>query len=126
MARLPVVGSDTSTWGTVLNTYLEVGHDTTGINKGPLVETTKSAGYTIAITDNGTRIVATAAITLTVPAVGTLGDGFECEIVNDSGGTVAIDGPGSTNVSMDDGDVACLLEANGKQRVAKGVSTVIS
>lgn len=96
------------------------------INKGPVVETLQASGFTLATTDNGTRIVATAAITITVPALGTLGDGFECEIVNDSGGTVTIDGPGSTNVSMDDGDVACLLEVNSKQRVAKGVSTVIS
>lgn len=91
-----------------------------------MVETTQGTNYTLATTDNGTRIVVTAAITITVPTVGTLGNGFECEIVNDSGGTVTIDGPGSTNVSMSADDVACVLEANGKQRVVDGTSTVIS
>ena len=50
----------------------------------------------------------------------------ECEIVNDSGGTVTIDGPGATNVSMAGGDVACVLEFNGKQRVVDGAATLIS
>ncbi len=110
----------------MLNAYLLLGHDATGRNIGPLVETIKSAIYTLATTDNGTRLVITAAVTISVPSVGTLGNGFECEIVNDSGGTVTIDGPGSTNVSMASGDVACILEVNGKQRVVDGSSTLIS
>lgn len=126
MARLPSVGSDSGTWGEVLNEFLEVAHSAGGVNKGPVVETEKTESFTVATTDNGTRLLATAAITITMPTVGTLGDGFECEIVNDSGGTVTIDGPGATNVSMDDGDVACVLEVNSKQRVVKGASTVIS
>lgn len=124
--RLPTPGSDSGTWGDVLNAFLAVGHDSTGRNTGALVETTKSAIYTLAATDNGTRLVITAAVTITVPAVGTLGNGFECEIVNDSGGTVTIDGPGATNVSMSDADVACVIEANSKQWVVKGASTLIS
>lgn len=126
MARLPTVGSDSGTWGDVLNEYLGVGHTEAGLNKGALVETNISSSYTVATTDNGTRLVATSAVTLTVPSVGTLGNGFECEIVNDSGGTVTIDGPGATNVSMSDGDVACLIEFNSKQRVVSGTSTLIS
>jgi hypothetical protein len=98
-ARLPTVGGDSGNWGDILNTFLGVGHSAAGINQGALVETTKSSGYTLTAADNGTRIVATAAVTITVPAVGTLANGFECEIVNDSGGAVTIDGPGSTNVS---------------------------
>ena len=102
-ARLPTPGADDGSWGDVLNTFLAVGHDATGRNIGPIVETSQSAIYTLAATDNGERIVVTAAVTITVPTVGTLGNGFECEIVNDSGGTVTIDGPGVTNVSMNDG-----------------------
>src|ERR1035437_7417858 len=124
-ARLPTPGADSGAWGDVLNTYLQVGHDATGRNVGALVETSKSAIYTLANTDNGTRIVLTAAVTLTVPAVGILGDGFECEIVNDSGGSVIIDGPGATNVTMNNGDVATILEVNSKQRVVWGASTQI-
>ncbi len=130
MARLPTPGGDSGNWGDVLNTYLGVGHTAAGINIGPVSEASKSAIYTLTATDNGTRIVFTSAVTVTVPALGTLAAGFECEIVNDSGGTVTIDGPGSTNVSLSDGDVACVLEhvsgATTKQRVVKGSSTVIS
>jgi hypothetical protein len=124
--RLPTPGADSGAWGDVLNTYLQVGHDTTGRNIGALVETSKSALYTLATTDNGTRIVVTAAVTITVPTVGTLQNGFECEIVNDSGGSVIIDGPGATNVTMNSGDIATILEVNSKQRVVSGASTLIS
>ncbi len=130
MARLPTVGGDSGNWGDLLNEYLGVGHSSAGINKGPVVETTQSSGFTLATTDNGTRIVCSAALTITVPALGTLASGFECEVVNDSGGTVTIDGPGGTNVSMSDGEVACIIEyvsgVTTKQRVVKGSSTVIS
>ena len=126
MARLPTSGGDSGTWGTVLNEFLQVGHHTDGTNIGGFVEVTKGSGYTLVAADNGKRLVATAAITITVPAVGTLGNGFEVEIVNDSGGTVTVNGPGSTNVSLSDGDIACILEVNSKQRVVKGPSTVIS
>lgn len=126
MAQLPTPGSDSGTWGEILNEFLEVGHSADGLNIGGMVETTKGSNYTLTATDNGKRFVATAAITFTIPTVGTLGNGFEVEIVNDSGGTVTLNGPGATNVSLDDGDIACILEVNSKQRVVKGASTVIS
>ena len=109
-----------------MNTFLQVGHDTGGNNIGIIPETLKGIGFTLAATDSGLRFVATAAITVTVPVVGTLGNGFECEIVNDSGGSVTIDGPGGTNVTVADGEVVCIMEVNSKQRVVKGSSTVIS
>jgi len=124
--RLPTVGGDTGNWGTILNGFLGVGHSSAGLNQGALVETTQGSSYTLATTDNGTRIVITASITVTVPTTGTLGNGFECELVNDSGSTVTIDGPGATNVTMNAGDVACVIEFNGKQRVVSGASTLIS
>ncbi len=126
MPELPTPGGDSGTWGDVLNEFLQVGHAADGTNIGGFVETNKGSNYTLTAADNGKRLVATAAITITVPAVGTLDDGFEVEIVNDSGGTVTINGPGATNVSLDDGDIACILEVNSKQRVVKGTSTVIS
>ena len=124
--RLPTPGGDSGSWGDVLNAYLSVGHDSTGRNIGALVETAKGAIYTLATTDNGTRLVITSVVTITVPTVGTLGNGFECEVVNDSGGTVTIDGPGATNVSMANGDIASVLEFNSKQRVVSGPGTLIS
>jgi hypothetical protein len=126
MARLPTPGSDSGSWGDVLNEFLEVGHSSDGYNIGGIVEATKSSGHTFVAADNGKRFVATASITFTVPAVGTLGNGFEVEIINDSGSTVTIDGPGSTNVTLSNGDVASILEVNNKQRVVKGPSTLIS
>lgn len=126
MPNLPTPGGDNGTWGEILNEFLEVGHSADGLNIGGMVEVIKDSSYTLAPADSGKRHVCSAAITVTVPAVNTLGNGFEIEIVNDSGGTVTIDGPGSTNVSLDDGDVACILEVNSKQRVVKGPSTVIS
>ncbi|MBX3452685.1 MAG: hypothetical protein KF777_24330 [Planctomycetaceae bacterium] len=126
MPNLPTPGGDNGTWGEILNEFLEVGHSADGTNIGGFVEILKSTSYTLVASDSGKRHVATAALTITVPAVSTLGNGFEIEIINDSGGTVTIDGPGSTNVALDDGDIACILEVNGKQRVVKGPSTVIS
>lgn len=125
-ARLPVPGSDNGTWGDTLNAFLEVGHTSVGLNYGSLQETLQSGNYTLAATDSGTRIVVTAAVNITTPTVGMLGNGFECEIVNDSGGTVTIIGPGATNVFLSPGNVACILEVNGKQRVSQGPTTVIS
>lgn len=100
----------------------------TSLNTGRfyIPEDIKSASFTLSGSDNGCRIVCTASLTITLPAVGQLGNGFECEVVNDSGGPVVIDGPGVTDVTMDDADIACILEAGGKQRVAVGPSTVIS
>ena len=100
----------------------------TSLDSGRFVipEVLISGAYTITGADNGIRLVVTAAVTLTVPAVGVLGNGFECEIINDSNGTVTIDGPGSTNVDLADEDVACIIEGNGKQRVVVGASTVVS
>jgi hypothetical protein len=126
MVRLPTSGGDSGAWGDVLNEFLTVGHSADGLNLGGMVETLKSSSYTMSAADNGKRHVATAVITITLPAVSTLGNGFEVEIVNDSGGAVTINGPGATNVSLDDGDIACILEVNGKQRVVKGPSTVVS
>ena len=126
MVRLPVSGSDSGDWGDLLNEFLEVGHSADGTNIGGMVETNKGSNYTLTAADNGKRFVATAAITFTLPTLGTLGNGFEVEIVNDSGGTVTLNGPGATNVSLDDGDVACILEVRSKQRVVKGPSTIVS
>lgn len=126
MARLPTQGGDSGTWGDILNEFLQVGHHTDGTNIGGMIEIIKSSDYALIAADNGKRFIATAAITFTVPAVGVLGNGFKVEIINDSDGTVIIDGPGSTNVSLDNGDIAYVVEANSKQRVTKVLSTLIS
>jgi hypothetical protein len=90
-------------------------------------ESIKTTSYTLLASDQGDRIVAsTGCALITVPALGTLGTGFEVTIVNDSGGQLTINGPGSTNVIVEDGDIVVVMETNSKQRVASGFSTVIS
>ena len=90
---------------------------------GTFVEDTQGTSFTLAAADNGKRLVATAGITITLPALATLGNGFECVVVNDSGSDVTI--AGATSVVLDAHDVASIMEANGKQRVIKGLSVVV-
>src|ERR1700675_3278102 len=104
--RLPTPGADSGAWGNLLNAFLQVGHDSNGNNIGIIPETTQGANYTLVATDSGHRIVATATITITAPTVGTLGNGFECEVVNASGGSVTIAGPGATHVTLSNQAVA--------------------
>ena len=124
--RLPTPGADNGAWGDVLNAFLEVGHDANGNNIGIIPENIKSTNYTLVATDSGKRFVATAAITITAPTVGTLGNGFECEVVNASGGSVTIAGPGATHVTLSNQAVACVMETNGVQLVVNGSGTQIS
>lgn len=55
MARLPVPGSDSGTWGQVLNDYLSVSHDSDGSIKASAVDTTalQDASITSAKLDTG-------------------------------------------------------------------------
>ncbi len=88
-------------------------------------EIAQSTDFTLAKNNSGGRFVATAPLTVTLPDPGILGNGFDCRIINDSGGSVIIDGRGVTNVTMSDGDVARVLEVNYKQRVIDESSTVV-
>ncbi len=90
-----------------------------------VVEVAKATSFTLVSDDTGRRFVATAAITITLPDPGVLGNGFECRVINDSGGSVIIDGRGLTNVTLSDGDVARIYEVNSKQRVVDEGSTVV-
>jgi hypothetical protein len=59
MARLPTPGSDDGVWGTVLNDYLSVGHNTDGTLKGAELTTNKGAANGYAPLDSGSKIPAT-------------------------------------------------------------------
>ena len=63
MARLPVVGSDDGTWGTVLNDFLDVAHNTDG--------TLKNGSVSSGTLDSGLYAAATAR-TLPYSDTGTL------------------------------------------------------
>lgn len=51
MARLPVVGSDDGTWGTVLNDFLDVAHNTDGsLKNGSVAKATLTSGLSLEAT----------------------------------------------------------------------------
>lgn len=74
---------------------------------------TEATGFSLEAADSGTVIVCTAGLTVTVPVVATLGDAFSCDIIAD-GGNVVLDGPGATNLTIDDGNSGVVLVANSK------------
>jgi hypothetical protein len=62
--------------------------------------TTKSANYTVSATnDSGKLIVCTNAITITLPPAADCGDGFNLAIVNNSSGSITVDGNASETVN---------------------------
>jgi hypothetical protein len=95
-------------------------------SSGRVTEVLISGDTTLAPGDRGFRFVALAALTITVPTPGVLGNGFTCQVVNDSGGdSVVIDGVNATDATLLDGDIATLYETNGKQRVTTEASVLI-
>jgi hypothetical protein len=93
MSRLPAVGSDDGTWGTILNDFLTVEHNTDGTQKpiGGVAAVVAQAyrpinaqtqNYTLALTDNGKLITcnSTAALTLTLPPNNAVGFPVGAEI----------------------------------------------
>lgn len=97
-----------------------------GAGQGGLIdEVIKSADYELGVSDNRKRIVGTAQITISVPDPGLLGNGFEARIVNDSGAGMVIAGGGAVT-QMDDGDIATVMEVNGKQRIFKVASSLLN
>ncbi len=102
----------------------------TAVNQNAAVTTgqigiLRSTDFTLNSDVSGDLFVATASLTVTLPAGGVLGNGFECVVVNDSGSTVTIDGPGVTNITLADDEVATIYETNYKQRVVVESSTVV-
>lgn len=49
MATLPTVGSDTGIWGTKLNTWLSVGHNSTGTVTTPMLSSQSAEGVTVPV-----------------------------------------------------------------------------
>ncbi len=82
MARLPTVGGDGGSWGTVLNEYLTVGHDSAGNNLFPAtIKTVSTTTYTLLSTDTGLIVEFTHASGCTVTLPNSLAVGFNCAIV---------------------------------------------
>jgi hypothetical protein len=79
MARLPLVGQDNDTWGTVLNNYLEVSHTGGGKNK-PLVT---SVDYASSITPDidTTEILTIGALTGDITIVNPTGTPIDGQIL---------------------------------------------
>lgn len=92
------------------------------------IETEIVRGATTAISqsDQGKNITWNATGTCPCPNAATLGAGFKCEVYNDSGGNVILDGSGSTNVTFAAGEWGTIATKNGKVVTTKGAGTVIS
>lgn len=84
----------------------------------------KISSFTITQNDDAALFNCTAPLTVTVPG-GVLANGFTCTVVNDSGGSVIIDGPGVTDITLTNGQVATIYQSDGTQRVTVDSSTVI-
>jgi hypothetical protein len=75
MARLPVVGSDNNSWGTVLNSFLGAAHVQSGSFAGSItLVSTRTSAYTIGsnstVTTGGETVLVNAnggAVTITLP-----------------------------------------------------------
>ncbi len=85
----------------------------------------KISSFTLTKNNDATLFNCTAPLTVTVPGGTTLANGFVCTVVNDSSGSVIIDGPGVTNVTLTNGQVAMIYQSDGTQRVTVNSSTVI-
>lgn len=114
MPRLPTPGGDEGNWGTVLNEFLEVAHNTDGSPKNealvaheadtnnPHAVTAAQAealpedatinaqdeAYTLAASDAGKIIECDGTFTVTLP--NGLDTGFQCVIVNVGTGTITL------------------------------------
>lgn len=98
---------------------------TNGLVQGsaPLTEVEKASGFTLAATDHRKSFICAGTFTITLPALAALGNGFECEIINDGSGDVTI--AGATSVVVGVGEMAVVKEASGKQIVILGAFTVV-
>lgn len=104
MARLPTVGGDDGSWGTVLNSYLQAEHGSDGahgLSSGlvtDVVTTVAASGstYTIpAVTTSGiTDLTLTASCTLTFPTA-TAGHSFTLILRQGGSGSYTITWPSS-------------------------------
>lgn len=90
------------------------------------------SGSTIIASDSGKTLFATATGTATVSAASTLapvaGGAFVCTVINESGGTYNLDGPGASNVAMAANEGATIVCKNGDAdvRVYKSLGVVVS
>ncbi len=118
------------TWEVVAGTGFSVASqiDNKGafLGKTRRVETNITGVFSLSASDTGKRYVATAAATAVAPAVGTLGNGFFCEFVNDAGVNCVVRGPGAGTVTVAADEIATVYEAHADIRVTKLASTVIS
>lgn len=60
----------------------------------------KSADYTIALTDRGSTLLCSNTITISVTAAATLGSKFYCRVINAGSGLVTIDPNGSETITI--------------------------
>ncbi len=107
MARLPIVDGDAGNWGTILNTYLSVSHDTDGTLLGASVE---AAGAEMAANKGAANGYASLGVTAQIPSSQIPSDVTTQRIEVAESGSVAgtrkqlnlIEGAGITISAVDD------------------------
>lgn len=106
MARLPIVGGDPGNWGTILNEFLEVSHDTEGNLKDGIVGATQVNLASIA---GGMLLRGTFA---SRPAAASNNNGLYYLASDDNGGTL-YQSTGSTWVQVASGVAHAAAHASG-------------
>jgi hypothetical protein len=89
-------------------------------------QTAKTGAYSLVAADSGTRIpYSSGTVTVTVPAAGTLGNGFSCEVINAGSGSITIDGPGGTNLALAQHEAAYIFVTGGVLYAAEATYTAL-
>jgi hypothetical protein len=79
------------------------------------------ANRQLARSDAFRRLVCRQPVTLSLPAVGTLGSGWEAEVFNHSTGVCTVAGA-ARSVLFNPGDTGTISEANGRQEIVRAAS----
>jgi hypothetical protein len=97
-----------------------------GILRRPITppQLLKSVPYSMVAGDNGALLVATAAITVTLPIAAALGVGWRCQIYAD-GAAVTITRAGGASLALAAGELATVMTANNKVLAYKTATPAI-
>lgn len=117
MANLPTVGGSVGTWGTELNTFLQVAHKDDGTLKD-IEQNVRTASYTLALSDNGKVIEmnVAGANTLTVPP--------NSSVAFPIGTLIAVDQLGAGQTTITPGSGVTIRSSGGLTKIKGQYSSV--
>lgn len=87
----------------------------------------KTAAYSLVAADSGTRIPCSSVggFTVTVPSAATLGNGFSGEIINIGTGSIIINGPGATDITLSQHEACYIFVTGGVLYAAEATYTAL-